>query len=154
MTSTIDNLIKSMFLLQLYSTLKSSIDGRAILKKKHTGKLEESQRNILVKLLLQPISEKDPNATISNTQLLSWSLEIQEIFVKESAALYYTPYISALVQTTARNASGKLLRYVYNKRQQMRNHYPPVEEACFFFSFRPRIMNPLPSSHIHFFVFI
>lgn len=105
---------------QVFKTLNATYDGKAILTQRDKGKLNDTQRNLLVKLILSPLFDKDPNCQITNKNLLSWSLEIQELFEKESSALYYTPYIAPLVHTTARNASGKLLRFVYNKRRQLR----------------------------------
>lgn len=105
----------------MLNTLESTLDGKSILSLgQSTGKLNETQRNLLVKVLIQPLFERDQNRQFTNKELLEWSLQIQELFPLESAALYYTPYVAANVRATARNASGKLLRFVYNRRRQLR----------------------------------
>lgn len=105
----------------MLKTLKSTLDGKSILSLgRPSGRLNETQRNLLVKLLIQPLFESDQNRQFTNKELLEWSLQIQELFPLESAALYYTPYVAAHVRATARNASGKLLRFVYNRRRQLR----------------------------------
>ncbi|KAF5286258.1 hypothetical protein FQR65_LT12742 [Abscondita terminalis] len=102
--------------------LNESIDGKGLLAAgKHSGGLlNESQRRELGRLIIRALLERSPSIRIQSVSFTRLSLEINSIFPREPAPIYFTPSVSASKYSKKQNACGVLYEAYISRRRKLR----------------------------------
>ncbi|CAH0561724.1 unnamed protein product [Brassicogethes aeneus] len=102
--------------------LQNCLDGRAILKEGQArdGLLQQNSRKRLCQLIIHNLLEQEPSKTITSPEFYSLSLNVTNIFKKESPAVYFSAYLAASNFQFKKNASGKLYETYITRRRKLR----------------------------------
>lgn len=100
----------------------SSAEGKAILAAgmSRDGQLKEKERRELSRMLVKHVLSADPARKIDSTAWIEISTSIKQVFVKEPAALYYQPAISANDYQKKKNSTGLLYEAYISRRRKLR----------------------------------
>ncbi|KAF2902500.1 hypothetical protein ILUMI_03687, partial [Ignelater luminosus] len=110
---------KSIFLVNLESFLRESVEGRLILPQKSEGLLDNNSRNKLCKLIISKLV--NTNICILPTILNQIANEIVELFAKERTETYYIPYKPKTVTSPKMSPKGKLYSQYVNLTSSLKN---------------------------------
>lgn len=102
----------------LYDYLSSTNEGKALLiNYEKSGLLDNSARRRLCNIIINRELQKNPDAKITSEHFYQLAYDIVKIFKKESAPVYFSPYIS-ISPAHKIAAKGKLLDTFRQRRRE------------------------------------
>ncbi|XP_053607240.1 uncharacterized protein LOC128673433 isoform X3 [Plodia interpunctella] len=101
----------------VYNTLSSCNEGKGLLLRyKENGLLNNAARRQLCHIIVSNELKDNPNKKVSSSRLYQLAFEINQVFKKESSAVYFTPFKSFNPRQKI-SAQGKLLDCYRQKRR-------------------------------------